>query len=122
MPSKTFGQLMRHWREEKEVTLRVVAEHLGYKIPHVSDIERGNRNPPPDDKIRLLADLLGKADQVEDLLVAAMRTRDNSITFQTSDARGQKALVRLQRRLTDRDVFDRLLAILNEKEGTEDGE
>lgn len=54
-----FGDLARDARVGAEKTLKEVADALGYTVAYVSDIERGNRNPPSTDVARKWASLLG---------------------------------------------------------------
>lgn len=112
-----FGILLREWREAEGRTLREVAAHLQVSVPHVSDMERGRRNPPSAEKIRSLASFLNRPERVEDLLVAAMRTRDNQITFRTEDPGVQRQLVRLQKRmqtrLGEKEIFNKLRDLLD---------
>ena len=42
----TFGEFLQRKREEKEITLRRMADKLGFSAPFLSDVEKGRRNPP----------------------------------------------------------------------------
>lgn len=55
-----FGKSIRQWREEKEITLRKFAEMVGISPTYLSKIERGDFEPPAEDKIRAIAKALGK--------------------------------------------------------------
>ena len=67
--SEAFGPFLRSIREKLGKTMRQVADLLGVSVVYISDIERGRRNPPSEDKIRAIAkffqmppdDLLEKA-------------------------------------------------------------
>jgi transcriptional regulator with XRE-family HTH domain len=54
-----FGDIARDARVAAEKTLKEVADALGYTVAYLSDIERGNRNPPTADIARKWASLLG---------------------------------------------------------------
>lgn len=54
-----FGQMLRSEREKKNITLTKLAAHLKFSVPYLSDIERGNRAPPDNERILLAAELLG---------------------------------------------------------------
>ena len=60
--SSSFGQLMRLWREERKVTLREVACYCGISVPYLSDIENGNRLPPPSDVLEKIMKVLSLSD------------------------------------------------------------
>lgn len=53
-----FGEYARIARERQRVSLRSLAETIGLSAPYVSDIERGNRNPPDVSKLTLWANAI----------------------------------------------------------------
>jgi transcriptional regulator with XRE-family HTH domain len=55
-----FGDLVKHLRKEKGLTLEVVAKRIGTHKGYVSGIERGKVNPPSVNLIRKYAKLLGQ--------------------------------------------------------------
>lgn len=52
-----FGEFIACKRLEKEITLRKMAEHIGFSAPFWSDVEKGRRNPPDKDKLLLLSNI-----------------------------------------------------------------
>ena len=58
-----FGQYLKTKRENKGITLRSFAEQVGVAPSYVSDIEKGNRNPPEKyfEKIIEVLELVGEA-------------------------------------------------------------
>lgn len=46
--AQTFGQNVRRIRQEKGVTLEVLADEVGLAYTYVGQIERGRRNPTLD--------------------------------------------------------------------------
>ena len=50
-----FGKALRRIRQEKGLYLKHVADHMGWSVVYVSDIERGNRNPPGQKEIKKLS-------------------------------------------------------------------
>lgn len=50
-----FGTAARNARIDREVSLKTVADRLGFTPAYISDIERGNRNPPSIEKVRIWA-------------------------------------------------------------------
>jgi len=53
-----FGKAARRARVEQEVSLKSVADALGFTPAYISDIERGNRNAPSPDKVRRWAEVI----------------------------------------------------------------
>ena len=51
-----FGEFVKAKRQEKEISLRKLAEELGIVPAYMSDIEKGRRYPPDKDKIYILSD------------------------------------------------------------------
>ena len=58
MDYQNFGEFLQSKREEKQVTLRSMAEMLGYSAPFLSDVEKDRRNPPDIDKLMKISDIL----------------------------------------------------------------
>lgn len=69
----SFGQYLKQKRDSKNITLRSFAEQVGVAASYVSDIEKGNRNPPEKyfdeiikvldisgDELNVFYDLVGK--------------------------------------------------------------
>lgn len=50
----TFGEFIRQKRMEKAITLRKMADNMGYSPTYWSDIENGRRNPPGIEKLELI--------------------------------------------------------------------
>lgn len=57
-----FGEFLQMKREEKRITLRKMAEMLGFSAPFLSDVEKDRRNPPELAKLEQIADILGLDD------------------------------------------------------------
>ena len=53
-----FGAFLQQKREEKGITLRKMAEMLGYSAPFLSDVEKDRRNPPELAKLEQIARIL----------------------------------------------------------------
>ena len=54
-----FGEFLQRKREEKQITLRKMADLLGFSAPFLSDVEKDRRNPPELAKLEQIADILG---------------------------------------------------------------
>ncbi|MFO0344697.1 MAG: helix-turn-helix domain-containing protein [Labrys sp. (in: a-proteobacteria)] len=59
MSGEKFGAFIRARREEKEIGLREMAKIIGVSPTYVSKIERDEYPPPAEDKVRLIADVIG---------------------------------------------------------------
>jgi transcriptional regulator with XRE-family HTH domain len=55
-----FGATVRNSRVRKGVSLRRLGRDLDFSPAHISDIERGNRNPPSPAKVRRWAEVIGE--------------------------------------------------------------
>lgn len=66
----SFGALIRQRRNERGLTLLDVAAEVELSVPYLSRIERNRENPPRDELIRRLAQVL---DIPEDEAFAAAR-------------------------------------------------
>lgn len=53
-----FGAFLQQKREEKGITLRKMAEMLGFSAPFLSDVEKDRRNPPELAKLEQIARIL----------------------------------------------------------------
>ena len=75
----SFGDHLRRCRREAGLTQEALAEHSGLSARAISDLERGLRNAPRRETVRLLANALGlHADVRVDLESAARRPRSEA--------------------------------------------
>lgn len=71
-----FGEFLQKKREEKKITLRKMADMLGFSAPFLSDVEKDRRNPPEYDKLQLIASVLAlNEDDQETMFNLAGRRR-----------------------------------------------
>ncbi|HEX5862654.1 MAG TPA: helix-turn-helix transcriptional regulator [Casimicrobiaceae bacterium] len=56
---KSFGALVRQEREAREIGLREMAKMIGVSPTYLSKIERGDFDPPAEDKVRKIAGIIG---------------------------------------------------------------
>ena len=56
---QNFGEFLQRKREERKLTLRKMAEQLGFSAPFLSDVEKDRRNPPELNKLEQIANILG---------------------------------------------------------------
>lgn len=57
-----FGEFLQRKREERKITLRKMAEQLGFSAPFLSDVEKDRRNPPELSKLEQIAEILNLTD------------------------------------------------------------
>jgi len=68
---KSFGALVRRERQAKEIGLREMAKNIGISPTYLSKIERGDFDPPAEDKVRKIAEIIGR--DPDELLALAGR-------------------------------------------------
>jgi transcriptional regulator with XRE-family HTH domain len=54
----TFGEYLKHKRDEKHISLREVARTLGVSAPFLSDVENNRRGPLTEERLADLAKVL----------------------------------------------------------------
>lgn len=69
MSGEKFGAFIRAQREAKEIGLREMAKMIGVSPTYVSKVERDEFPPPAEDKVRLIAGVIGC--DVDELLARA---------------------------------------------------
>ena len=82
----TFGEFLQRKREEKQITLRKMAEMLHVSAPYLSDIEKGRRNPPEMEKLEQIAQILLLTDEEKSAMLDLAGKMRNSVApdFQSS--------------------------------------
>jgi transcriptional regulator with XRE-family HTH domain len=66
-----FGAFIRRQREEKEVGLREMAKKIGVSPTYLSKVERDEFPPPAEDKVRKIAEIIGR--DADEMLALAGR-------------------------------------------------
>ena len=54
----TFGEYLKHKRDEEQISLREVARGLGVSAPFLSDVENNRRGPLTEERLADLAEVL----------------------------------------------------------------
>jgi HTH-type transcriptional regulator, competence development regulator len=99
MAAKTsFGALVRRERKAKEIGLRKMANKIGVSPTYLSKIERDEFNPPSEDKVRKIAEIIGQdpdellalAGRVASDLTEIIRERPREMADFLRTARGLK--------------------------------
>jgi HTH-type transcriptional regulator, competence development regulator len=67
----SFGGLVRRERVAKEIGLREMAKKIGVSPTYLSKIERDEFDPPAEDKVRKIAEIIGR--DPDELLALAGR-------------------------------------------------
>ena len=75
MTTETFGSRVRCERERQKIGLRQAAKEIGVSPTYLSMVERGEFNPPAEDKIRAIGKLLA-LDEDELLALAGKVSSD----------------------------------------------
>lgn len=70
-----FGEILKTLRKEKKITQRKLAELVGIDFTYISKIESGAMDPPAEDKIVKIAEVLGE--QPDTLIIAAKKIPRN---------------------------------------------
>jgi transcriptional regulator with XRE-family HTH domain len=66
-----FGAFIRRKREAKEIGLREMAKKIGVSPTYLSKVERDELPPPAEDKVRKIAEFIGR--DADELLALAGR-------------------------------------------------
>ena len=74
-----FGEFLQKKREGKKVTLRKMADMLGFSAPFLSDVEKDRRNPPEKDKLDMIVNILGLSEEEKDLMFNLAGRRRNTV-------------------------------------------
>ena len=74
-----FGEFIKTKREEKQITLRKMAELLDCSAPFLSDVEKDRRNPFDMEKLELLSDILALSPEDNALMYDLAGKKRNSV-------------------------------------------
>lgn len=74
-----FGEFLQKKREEKRITLRKMADMLGFSAPFLSDVEKDRRNPPEFEKLELIVTILGLNEEEKELMFNMAGKRRNTV-------------------------------------------
>lgn len=92
---RLFAEAARSARIEAEVSLRKVAEALGWTPAYVSDMERGNRPAPSLDVVRRWARIVG-ADPTEFERLAVLDRESVELPIQQGGEKSELAIALLR--------------------------
>ena len=108
-----FGELLRNLRKEKKVTQRRLAELVGIDFTYISKIENGSMDPPAEDKIVRIAEVLDV--DPDDLILAAKKvpSRFQKLIVENSNV---PVFLRKASRLSP-DQWSKIQKIVDEEDG-----
>jgi transcriptional regulator with XRE-family HTH domain len=99
---KSFGALVRREREAKEIGLREMAKKIGVSPTYLSKIERGDFDPPAEDKVRRIAEIIGH--DPDELLALAGRVSTDLTKIIREHPRQLADFLRTARGLSAEDI------------------
>lgn len=102
MSREKFGAFIRARREAKEIGLREMAKMIGVSPTYVSKVERDEFPPPAEDKIRLIAGVIGC--DVDELLARAGKVASDLSDIIKRHPVELAALLRTTKGLTTEDI------------------
>ena len=89
-----FGDMLRRFREDAEITLGALARHLEVSTPYLSAVERGRKAPLAADKILEAAKFIGA--NAKELFEAAAQY-SSRLTLETENLSAKRAGAALAR-------------------------
>ena len=79
MEYQNFGEFLHSKREEKQVTLRSMAEMLDCSAPFLSDVEKDRRNPPDIDKLMKISNILALSENEQNTMLNLAGKKRNTV-------------------------------------------
>ena len=99
---KSFGALVRREREAKQIGLREMAKKIGVSPTYLSKVERDEFPPPAEDKVRKIAEIIGR--DADELLALAGRVASDLTDIIRQRPREMADFLRAARGLTADDI------------------
>ena len=107
MATNAFGAKLRELRRDAGLNLADLADHVDHSVVYISDIERGQRSPPPAPIIGKLMAKIGRSDLTETMIALAMKVRKTiEITLKGRSEDVQGALAALARSCSENELDD----------------
>ena len=104
---QTFGQTLRALRMDKDVTLRDMARRLDVTPTYLSQVEQDKFNPPTEDRIKQMGEVLRlPQEQMDELVAMAGRVSTDLREAVTEHPREMATFLRTARGLTAEDICD----------------
>ena len=99
---QSFGALVRRERKAKQIGLREMAKKIGVSPTYLSKIERGDFDPPAEDKVRRIAEIIDR--DVDELLALAGRVASDLTDIIRQRPREMADFLRAAKGLTADDI------------------
>jgi transcriptional regulator with XRE-family HTH domain len=99
---KSFGSLVRREREAREIGLRKMAKMIGVSPTYLSKVERDEFPPPVEDKVRKIAEIIGR--DADELLALAGRVASDLTDIIRQRPREMADFLRAAKGLTADDI------------------
>ena len=99
---KSFGALVRREREAREIGLREMAKKIGVSPTYLSKVERDEFPPPVEEKVRKIADIIGR--DPDELLALAGRVASDLTDIIRKRPREMADFLRAAKGLTAEDI------------------
>ena len=101
-----FGEFIKANREEREKTLRGFAAEIGIAPAYLSDIEKGNRNPP-EKYLQKIIEILNLSDSETDVFYDLVGKEKNGVYPDLTEYMESQELSRgAMRRARDKNLSD----------------
>lgn len=97
-----FGAFIRRERERKEIGLREMAKKIGVSPTYLSKIERDEFAPPTEEKVRKIAEIIGR--DPDELLALAGRVASDLTDIIREQPREMADFLRAAKGLTAEDM------------------
>jgi len=117
-----FGDQLRKARREAKETLVTLAKASGHSVSMVSQIERGEKNPPNEDSIHAWLQVLGCENMQDEFRVWALQSvRSLQVRIQGKSKEATSVLTALARKYENDELNDsvwkRIETIVTEESG-----
>jgi transcriptional regulator with XRE-family HTH domain len=99
---RSFGALVRREREAKEIGLREMAKKIGVSPTYLSKVERDEFPPPVEEKVRKIAEIIGR--DPDELLALAGRVASDLTDIIRQRPREMADFLRAAKGLTVEDM------------------
>jgi HTH-type transcriptional regulator, competence development regulator len=111
----TFGSLVRREREAREIGLREMAKKIGVSPTYLSKVERGEFPPPAEERVKAIAEILGR--DPDELLALAGRVASELTDIIKAEPRAMASFLRAAKGLTADDMARLALEAQRAKDG-----
>ena len=99
---KSFGATVRRDRERLEIGLREMAKMIGVSPTYLSKVERNELPPPAEDKVKKIAEIIGR--DADELLALAGRVSSDLTEIIRRHPREMASFLRAANGLTANDM------------------